>query len=81
MSSSLDLPRTRKSIPIALAFALRACVRAKLRGRDASAVAGVGQMQVPGGPSPRPAGPRSRLLLPLWLAVQASGWPLAANRC
>ena len=28
MSSSLDHPRTGKSIPIALAFALRACVRA-----------------------------------------------------
>ena len=56
MGPSLDLPRTGKSISIALAFALRACVRAceAAWARDASAVAGVGQMQVPGGPSPRP---------------------------
>ena len=32
--SSLDHPLTGKSISIALAFALRACVRAKLRGRQ-----------------------------------------------
>ena len=34
MSSSLDHPLTRKSISIALAFGLRARVRAKLRGRE-----------------------------------------------
>jgi hypothetical protein len=45
VSSSLDHPLTRKSISIALAFALRACVRAKLRGRDASAVAGGRRVQ------------------------------------
>ena len=39
-------PLTRKSISIALVFALRACGRAKLRGRDATAVAGVGRIQV-----------------------------------
>ena len=42
MIQSLDRTRTGKSISIALAFALRACVRAKLRVRDASAVAGRG---------------------------------------
>ena len=58
MSSSLDLPLTGKSIPIALAFALRACVRAcdaKLRERDDSSVARGGQMQVPGQPAVHPA--------------------------
>ena len=34
MSPSLDRPRTGKSISVAFAFALRACVRAKLRERD-----------------------------------------------
>ena len=48
MGSSLDLPRTGKSISIALAFALRACVRAKLRARDVSAVAGGGPLQFVG---------------------------------
>ena len=33
VSSSLDQPFIRKSISIALAFALGACVRSKLRGR------------------------------------------------
>ena len=47
---------TGKSISIALAFALRACVRAKLRVRDDSAVARVGLMDFRGGPSVRPAG-------------------------
>ena len=34
MSPSLDRPQTGKSISVAFAFALRACVRAKLRERD-----------------------------------------------
>ena len=34
MSSSLDHPLAEKLVSIALAFALRACVRAKLRGRE-----------------------------------------------
>ena len=34
VSPSLDRPRTGKSISVAFAFALRACVRAKLRERD-----------------------------------------------
>ena len=59
MGPSLDLPRTGKSISIALAFALRACVRAceAAWARDASAVAGVGQMQVCRGGSLRPSPP------------------------
>ena len=59
MSSSLDLPRTGKSIPIALALrALRACVRAceAVRARDGSAVAGGGLVQKPGA-SRRPGVP------------------------
>ena len=44
VSPSLDCPGTRISIPIALAFAcVRTCVRAKLRERNESAVAGGGQ--------------------------------------
>ena len=48
MSSSLDHPLTGKSTSIVLAFALHACVRAKLLGLDASAVAGGGQVQFVG---------------------------------
>ena len=69
MSSSLDLPRTGKSIPIALA--LRACVRAKLRARDVSAVAGGGLVEKGGAsvpPAVRALGSR---------VGPASGWPLA----
>ena len=59
VSPSLDRPRIGKSIPIALAFALRACVHATLRERDDSAVARGGPMQVVGGVPPVPvlAGP------------------------
>ena len=61
MVQSSDSTRTAKSISIALA--LRACVRAKLRVRDDSAVARVGQINLS---VVRPAGrpsvrhPRSR---------------------
>ena len=72
MSSSLDLPRTGKSIPIALA--LRACVRAceAVRARDVSAVAGGGLVQKPGRPAIRALGSR---------VGPASGWPLAGWPC
>ena len=47
VSSSLDQPLNRKSISIALAFALRACVRESgaAWARDASGVAGRGRVQ------------------------------------
>ena len=62
MSPSLDLPRTGKSIPIALAFALRACVRAKLRGRGTFRPwLGVARSKYPGGPALRPGLVRSRV--------------------
>ena len=73
MVQSWDSPRTGKSISIALAFALRACVRAKLRVRDDSAVARVGLMDFPGGPSVRPSGrrgPRTLSLLLAWVFVR-----------
>ena len=53
MSPSLDRPRTGKSISVA--FALRACVRAKLRERDDSSVAGADPMRFPGGLAGCPA--------------------------
>ena len=65
MSPTLVHPRAGKSISIALAFALRACVRAcvraKLRERDGSAVAGGGQIQVPGSGCPAGPGPAACL--------------------
>ena len=78
MSPSLDRPRTGKSISVA--FALRACVRAKLRERDDSSVARADPMRFPGGPascpsvrpSGCPAGPRSSC--PVWPSGLA-GWP------
>jgi hypothetical protein len=51
VSPSLDRPRTGKSISVAFAFALRACVRAKLRERD-NAFQWLG-LGFPGGPSVR----------------------------
>ena len=48
------IPRTGKSISIALAFALRACVRAKLRARDDSSVARVGRTNLWGPSVPPP---------------------------
>ena len=58
MHSSLDHPWTGKSISIALAFALRACVRAKLCARMISQWLGVVGCELSGGP----AGPRSSCL-------------------
>ena len=53
MSSSLDLPRTGKSLPIALALrALRACEA--VHARDGSAVAGGGLVVNPRRPARRP---------------------------
>ena len=68
MSSSLDLPRTGKSIPIALA--LRACARAKLRVRDDSAVARVGQINLSVVRPSGPRGPETLSLLLAWVFVR-----------
>ena len=67
MSPSLDRPRTGKSISVA--FALRACVRAKLRERDDSSVARAHPMQFPGGPVVRPASGRSPVQLSCLIAL------------
>ena len=68
MIQSLDRTRTGKSISIALAFALRACVRAKLRARDDSAVAGGGLINFVGR-SGWPASRSGAVPGPLWVIV------------
>ena len=76
MSSSLDHPRTGKSISIALAFALRACVRAKLCGCETIRLwLGAARFHDPGVPPP-PSGP-------LCVASQNHSLVLRgpANRC
>ena len=52
---------------MSIALALRACVRAKLRVRDDSAVARVGLMDLSGGPSVRPASAVPKHFICFWL--------------
>ena len=69
--SEVEGSETGKSISIALA--LRACVRAKLRVRDDSAVARVGQINLSVvRPSVRPSrvGPETLSLLLAWVFVR-----------
>ena len=80
MDSSLDLPRTGKSISIALAFALRACVRAKLRGRGTFRPwLGVARSNYPGG-SVRPGLVRSSAKPLPCFALACRSLQIAANR-
>ena len=81
MSPSLDRPRTGKSISVAFAFAfaLRACVRAKLRERDnAFQWLGLILCDFPGlrsTPPSGPAGPRSSCpFWPRWLDLPGLVW-------